>query len=363
MKQKKETLYNVVYNDIIAKIKSGELKVGDKLPTEMELTEIYGVSRITISHALKDLADLNLIYRIKRSGTFVNGKLARGTPLLIPVILPYDETLNDTVKGMRSNAISNNIFILFYNSKNNIKRERDYLQEILKNNLDGLIVYPCASLENIDLYAEILSKDIPIVCIDRPIEGLKTPLVTTNNTESMKKIVNTLVELGHKKIGFFSVSEQMAATETERFKGFCQGIVDNKLPLRKEYIYNTSDIHKKEINLTQDQQQRLLRDYAKREFEKYLAEKDKPTAICCLNDSILHVLREVAKARGVRIPQDLTLTSFDCTDVESARASGLISIRQNFFELGATAISLIFKILNGEPYRSVELVEGILVRP
>ena len=47
MSKKKETLYNKVYNDLISKIQSGELKVGEKLPTEMELTEIYGVSRIT----------------------------------------------------------------------------------------------------------------------------------------------------------------------------------------------------------------------------------------------------------------------------------------------------------------------------
>ena len=36
--KKKETLYNKVYNDLIAKIQSGKLKVGDKLPTELELT-------------------------------------------------------------------------------------------------------------------------------------------------------------------------------------------------------------------------------------------------------------------------------------------------------------------------------------
>ena len=56
MAKKEKTLYSAVYNDIISKIKSGQLKVGEKLPTEIELTKIYGVSRITVARALKDLA-------------------------------------------------------------------------------------------------------------------------------------------------------------------------------------------------------------------------------------------------------------------------------------------------------------------
>ena len=90
MAKKEKTLYSAVYNDIISKIKSGQLKVGEKLPTEIELTKIYGVSRITVARALKDLAESNLIYRVKKSGTFVNGKLDHSTPLIIPAILPFD---------------------------------------------------------------------------------------------------------------------------------------------------------------------------------------------------------------------------------------------------------------------------------
>ena len=48
-----EKLYAKVYNDIIAKIKDGVLKVGDKLPSEIELAKYYGVSRITVTRAMK----------------------------------------------------------------------------------------------------------------------------------------------------------------------------------------------------------------------------------------------------------------------------------------------------------------------
>ena len=361
MEKKSVKLYQAVYNDIIAKIKSGELKVGQKLPTEIELTKIYGVSRITVARALKDLSDANLIYRVKGSGTYVNGKLNRSTPLVIPTILPFEESWNDIMKGIQSTALSHNVFTPLYNSKNNIDHERRYLWEILKNNLDGLIVYPCTSLENLDLYAEILARNIPIVCIDRPIEGLSVPLVTTTNTDCMRQIVNCLVKQGHTKIGFFSVDDHMVSTERDRFKGYCRGMIENRLPLKKEYIFNTSDMHKRELSITQDQQEVILRKYVKRELTKYLELEDKPTAVCCLNDSTMDTLTQVAGQMGIKIPDELTLTGFDCVDIEKALKEGYLCARQDFYALGSTAVSLMLKILNGEPYPDEVRVQGILI--
>ena len=361
MAKKEKTLYSAVYNDIISKIKSGQLKVGEKLPTEIELTKIYGVSRITVARALKDLAESNLIYRVKKSGTFVNGKLDHSTPLIIPAILPFEETFNDIMTGIQNTALSYNIFTPLYNTHNNVERERKFLTELLSNKPDGIIVYPCVSLCNLDLYAAILTAKIPIVCIDRPIEGLETPLVTSTNADSMCGVVNKLAANGHKRIGFFSVSEQMAYTESERFRGFCRGIVQNGLPLKNEYIFNTYDLHKKEMTSSPAGQRQLFHKYVKNELLRYLSLEEKPTAICCLNDTTLEMVGKVAKQLGISIPEELTLTGFDCTDIEKARAEGLISVRQDFFRLGSAAVSLILRICNGQTYSPIELVEGLPV--
>ena len=361
MEKKKEALYAKVYNDIISKIKSGELKVGEKLPKEIELTKIYGVSRITVARALKDLAESNLIYRVKKSGTFVNGKLNHSTPLIIPTILPFEGDFNDIMTGIQNTALTYNVFTPFYNTRNNAERERSFLKELLSSSLDGLIVYPCMSFHNLDLYAAILTKKIPIVCIDRPIEGIETPLVTSTNADSMCGIVDKLAAKGHKRIGFFSISEQMAYTETERFRGFCRGLVKNGLPLRKEYLFNTYDLHKKELSSTPSQQRQLFHKYVKNELMRYLSLKEKPTAICCMNDNTLEMIDKVAKQLGIAIPDDLMLTGFDCTDIERARNTGIISVRQDFYKLGATAVSLMIRICNGQSYPPIELVDGIPV--
>ncbi|WP_050641456.1 MULTISPECIES: GntR family transcriptional regulator [Clostridia] len=67
-------MYKQIINILNDKIASGELKPGDKLPSEAELVETYQVSRITIRSAISELEDLGLIVRSRGKGTFVASK-------------------------------------------------------------------------------------------------------------------------------------------------------------------------------------------------------------------------------------------------------------------------------------------------
>ena len=66
-----EAPYRRIANDITAKIKSGELKPGDKLPSTRELAEEYQVHMNTASRALSLLHDRDLITGQPGRGTFV----------------------------------------------------------------------------------------------------------------------------------------------------------------------------------------------------------------------------------------------------------------------------------------------------
>ena len=65
-------LYEVVYEDIKDKIMSGEFVLGTKLPSEIDLMDIYDVSRSTIRQALSRLKSEGLVRQVKGTGTFVN---------------------------------------------------------------------------------------------------------------------------------------------------------------------------------------------------------------------------------------------------------------------------------------------------
>lgn len=63
--------YNLIYNDLLNKILSGEFKIGDKFLTEEALKKQYGVSTITVVRVMKELSKDGYIKRVQGHGTFV----------------------------------------------------------------------------------------------------------------------------------------------------------------------------------------------------------------------------------------------------------------------------------------------------
>lgn len=73
-------LYYQLENLLREKILSGAFVAGDRLPTENELIQQYGVSRITVRQALTALAEEGLIERQQGRGTFVAERRTRRRP-------------------------------------------------------------------------------------------------------------------------------------------------------------------------------------------------------------------------------------------------------------------------------------------
>lgn len=72
---KRNTLSKQVVERIVQLLVSGQLKPGDKLPTEMELIEMLGVSRPVLREALSSLETMEVITRKTRGGTYFNSKI------------------------------------------------------------------------------------------------------------------------------------------------------------------------------------------------------------------------------------------------------------------------------------------------
>lgn len=67
----KEYFYRKIYSDLLQGIKTGSFPPGSRVPSEKELAEQYGVSRITTKKALEMLAEQKLIERMPGRGSYV----------------------------------------------------------------------------------------------------------------------------------------------------------------------------------------------------------------------------------------------------------------------------------------------------
>lgn len=64
-------LYAQIADDLREKIQTEVWQTGDKIPPELDLCELYNVSRITVRKAIDELVRENLLYRERAKGTFV----------------------------------------------------------------------------------------------------------------------------------------------------------------------------------------------------------------------------------------------------------------------------------------------------
>ena len=71
--------YEIIKNKIEEKIISGVYKENDKIPSENELCQAYGSSRITVRKALDELVTKGVLYRRQGIGTFVRPKESAST--------------------------------------------------------------------------------------------------------------------------------------------------------------------------------------------------------------------------------------------------------------------------------------------
>lgn len=68
-----QKINDTVYEQLLAKIKNGSWKSGDKLPSEAELCSLLGVSRVSVRSALQRLKGMGLIEVKQGKGSFVYG--------------------------------------------------------------------------------------------------------------------------------------------------------------------------------------------------------------------------------------------------------------------------------------------------
>jgi DNA-binding GntR family transcriptional regulator len=64
-------LWQQVYADLLGEIRSGVLAVDDRLPSEFEMADQYGVSRDVIRRAKEELAGEGWLIVLQGRGTFV----------------------------------------------------------------------------------------------------------------------------------------------------------------------------------------------------------------------------------------------------------------------------------------------------
>lgn len=344
-------LHERVYESLLGKISDKTYVPGAKIPTEYELMEEYGVSRNTVIHAIKRLESDRIIERKRRSGTFVCKNMASHEKArVIPMVLPYDSNMNaDVYEGAQEYALAHGCVITFYNSFHSNKTEREILKKLLDTEPEGLIIYPCSMYSNIDVLSEYNIRGIPLLFLDRKLPGIGGSLVTANNEAGERELVNKLIAMGHRRIAFYLIHDNMLETEQQRFFGYCNALIRNSIPLNYNYIIRCNvDIRHRHVLAAQQNQVNVVMDIIRQSVDKLLSLEERPTVVCCINDESAFMMIRALHERGLRVPEDISVTGFDNLMTAETHDPPLTTVQQNFFEMGKSAVQTILYMLKNK---------------
>ena len=341
LESEKQPLYMRILGDLQEKIRTGQYVPEQQLPTEVDLAEQYGVSRITSKRALIELEREGLIYRKRGSGSYVkqpddtnlSGEI--GSPVahrIISMVLPYMATSElDFIKGAHDYLDSKGYFLTIHNSNWKKDKEREIITKIPKSGPSGIILYPISTISNIDVVHAIYSNDFPIVTIDQYFDSLPISSVVSDNFEGGYQTAKRLIELGHERIAFVSsVSVEYRSSVRDRYLGYCRALKDHRIAIDTELL--VTDFYMEMYSPHASTFYNTLIDR--------LLDLD-VTAIQAEHDHLAVDLVKSCLEKGIQVPKQLAIAGFDDHDISRQAEVPVSSVTQNYYAIGYEAARMI----------------------
>ncbi|GGH36326.1 GntR family transcriptional regulator [Paenibacillus segetis] len=357
-------LYQHIVNALKAQIESGELQIGDQLPTEAQISKTYNVSRITSKRALTELENANLIYRVQGKGSFVNAMQPSLQPnnkssKEILLVLPFNHNpgLGDYEKGINEYLKTTDYTLNIQSST--IVSQHKLLEAALQSANSGLIFYPVNSISDLGMLYQYHMSKYPIVTMDKYIEGIPLPSVVSDNFAGGYLACSHLIENNHKKIAFLSsLKVENSSSIRERYFGYLKALYDYNL-----IDHSVSDLTERYLIHDNDNGREYYTHFIQSVMEQGI------TGIVAENDLIAIEIMQIAKELGLSIPDDFSIVGFDNIHLSSFVEPKLTTISQDFEQMGYLAAQNLVEIIENpqnQPQENivvpVELIERQTVK-
>ena len=174
-----------------------------------------------------------------------------------------------------------------------------------------------------------LAMRLPVVSLTHFVPGVRADLVDSDHIGAIAKLVDRLHEHGHRRIGFIGRAPNLSYSQA-RFGSFCQSMARLGLEVDPAASVNVT----KEISDLDRQADVVATLIRKRGY----------TAFVCASDLVGYQVCRGLMDRGVRVPQDVSLTGFDALD-PLYDCPAMTSVRVPFADLGVFAMTrLIMRI-------------------
>jgi LacI family transcriptional regulator len=209
-------------------------------------------------------------------------------------------------------------------------REKEYLQRLGRNHLDGLIFVTNHPAEDGSLAGMISKANRRVVILDEDVEGARGPKIFCDNEQGGYLAGRRLAEAGHRRIAFVGGPEHMMSTRA-RLAGCRRALAESatgaEITAPLFGAYST--------------------EHGQRAAEELMRRGDDATAVFVTSDEIAIGALEAFAREGVRIPEQLSVIGFDDVAPFHLFNPPLTCVRQPVEELGRRAVELLVSGMAG----------------
>ena len=220
-----------------------------------------------------------------------------------------------------------------FNADNNLALEKSALESVKYRRVDGLL---CIGGDKdatniIDFYSR---EGIPIVLIDREVQGYDIPMVNLDNLYGAKLATDFLFDLGHRRIVF--ATSDLTLPERHRMEGFIESCRARGIAEEDILVVSQSE---------EDWTEGICVG-----CEDLFASADPPTAVFGSNDIKALRMVRLLRQRGYSVPEDVSVVGYDDIDICSIVLPSLTTIHQPVNDMIEAGTSMLLGIVAGKGF-------------
>lgn len=305
--------------------------------TIYDIARKANVSAMTVSRVINNKGRISektrsKVKRIMEELNYVPNEMARSLVLRETQVLfllitditnPFFTTL---ARGAEDAANRMGYRVLFGNSDENLDKEREYMDTILKSRVDGVLLAPAGDRSLPQLQA-LRAHRVPFVLVDREVPGMESDVVLGDSKEGTRMLMKHLIERGHTDIALINGSPEVSSARL-RLEGYREALKLADLPYREERVLELDYVPKSSRTL----------------ISEWLAGSvTRPTAVLCGNNMLAVQTVQAVRDNGLRVPEDVSVVCFDDLGPVGEMDPFLTVAAQQAYQFGYTGMQLLIE--------------------
>ncbi len=316
--------------------------MGSKRVSSTDIAREVGVSQATVSYVLSGRWEENNISAQTRDkvektarklGYYTNRmaqSLKLGRSMVVGAIAPSVtfSFFSEIVRGAEAELAEAGYILVLMHSHENPEIEEQRIEVVKGYSVDGLLIIPVAIGGKDEVFQKLVEEKWPFILIDKDMPEIDAPFIMTDDVAGSRMLMEHLISLGHRRIGFIS-GPRDATSAIARRQGYIEALETHELPVDEELITGSL----------------WSEGEGERSAARLLRLNPRPTALFASTDPAAWGAYRAVREAGLNIPTDVSVAGYADLEPSAMISPPLTTIRQPAETIGRRAARMLLDII------------------